>query len=86
MFEGPAVQGGPDWRTKITSRVVFFGIPSWEVTYPLPRHFERSVSISPLVGYVIVPWRLLFGYELFPALVSGYLLEKETGYSTRKRT
>ena len=30
----------------------FWGLPSWELTYPLPRHVGRCFSFSFLVGYV----------------------------------
>ena len=35
----------------------FSEIPSWELTYPFPRHVWRCFSFSRLVGYVIVLWR-----------------------------
>ena len=30
---------------------------SWELTYPLPKHFQRCIFSFPKVGYVIIPWK-----------------------------
>ncbi len=38
----------------------FKQIPSWGLTYPLPRYFWVDDFPFPQVGYVIFPWRVCF--------------------------
>ena len=56
------------WFLGIISKGNFF-LPSWELTYPIPRHFWRWYPFSRLVWYVsFVPWRVSSWPISFPRL------------------